>query len=320
MLKTSKMKKNLILLLSISLFISCSEQKSQENGELEGEISISGSFALYPLAIKWAEEFQKLNPKVIIDVTAGGTGKGVADALSKTVDLGMVGREVNEEEIKNGAWYVAVTKDAVIASINDKNPVISDIYSKGVTREIFNKIYIKQSIKTWGEVVGNTNTSKIEIYKRSDAGGVTESWAKFLKSDQDSIQGIGIFGDPGVAQAVKKEVNGIGFNNTLYIYDVNTRKPYEGISPVPIDVNANGTIDTNENFYSNLDSLIAAINDGRYPAPPARELYFLSKGKPENPIAIAFLKWALTDGQKYCKESGYINLEESKLKSEIAKF
>ncbi|MCL5611430.1 MAG: hypothetical protein M1485_02585, partial [Chloroflexi bacterium] len=31
---------------------------------LEGNIAISGAFALYPMMTLWAEEFQKLHPKV----------------------------------------------------------------------------------------------------------------------------------------------------------------------------------------------------------------------------------------------------------------
>jgi phosphate transport system substrate-binding protein len=232
----------------------------------------------------------------------------------------MVGREVNEEEIKNGGWYVAVTKDAVLACGNINNPVLAELFKKGIKAETFNKIYISQEVKTWGQVAGTDNAASIEVFKRSDAGGVTESWAKFIKADQDEIKGIGIFGDPGVADAVKKSANGIGFNNTLYIYDPNTRKPYEGITPLPIDVNGNGILDPNENFYTNLDSLTTAINDGRYPSPPARNLYFISKGNPENPVVIAFLKWALKDGQKFCKESGYINLPQSVLDEQLKKF
>ncbi len=313
------MKKYIVILVAaIGILASC-DKKIENTNELEGEISISGAFALYPLAIKWAEEFQKLHPKVTVDVTAGGTGKGVADALSQTVDIGMVGREVNEEELKNGAWYVSVTKDAVIPTANINNPVIDIILKTGIKADVFNKIYVSQEISTWGQVVGNGNADKIEVFKRSDAGGVTETWAKFLKADQDDLKGIGIFGDPGVAEAVKKSTNGIGFNNTLYIYDVTSRKPHQGIVPLPIDVNNNGILDPNENFYSSLDSVTAAINDGRYPSPPARNLFFLTKGKPEKKIIIEFLRWTLTDGQKYCKESGYINLPSQVLSEELNK-
>ena len=57
--------------------------------ELKGEIQLSGAFALYPMAVKWAEEFRKIHPKVRIDISAGGAGKGITDALAKVVDLGM---------------------------------------------------------------------------------------------------------------------------------------------------------------------------------------------------------------------------------------
>ena len=47
---------------------------------------MSGAFALYPLANKWAEEFQKIHPDVRFNISAGGAGKGMADALARAVD------------------------------------------------------------------------------------------------------------------------------------------------------------------------------------------------------------------------------------------
>ena len=34
-----------------------------DDGKLHGELSLSGAFALYPLAVEWAGEFQQLNPR-----------------------------------------------------------------------------------------------------------------------------------------------------------------------------------------------------------------------------------------------------------------
>ncbi|HEX9902240.1 MAG TPA: hypothetical protein VGB72_05205, partial [Acidobacteriota bacterium] len=48
--------------------------------ELKGTVSLSGAWALYPMAVKWAEEFRKLHPGVQVDVQAGGAGKGITDA------------------------------------------------------------------------------------------------------------------------------------------------------------------------------------------------------------------------------------------------
>jgi phosphate transport system substrate-binding protein len=77
---------------------------------LEGTVTISGAFALYPMLIRWAEEYRRLHPEVTFDISAGGAGKGMADALSGAVDIGMVSRPVFEEEIEKGAFWVAVPR------------------------------------------------------------------------------------------------------------------------------------------------------------------------------------------------------------------
>lgn len=69
---------------------------------------------MYPMVVKWAEEFQKVYPKVRIDVSAGGAGKGMSDVLSGMVDIGNVSRDIYSAEIEKGAFWVPVTKDAVV--------------------------------------------------------------------------------------------------------------------------------------------------------------------------------------------------------------
>ena len=129
--------------LSIILAISALAPKPvMAQSNLEGRITLSGAFALYPLAVKWADEFKKLHPKVKIDLTAGGAGKGMTDVLNNMVDIGMVSREVYPEEVKKGALGIAVAKDAVVAVVNSNNPAIKDILSKGMKREAASNIWI----------------------------------------------------------------------------------------------------------------------------------------------------------------------------------
>ncbi|WP_333802686.1 PstS family phosphate ABC transporter substrate-binding protein, partial [Sphingobacterium multivorum] len=75
---------------------------SKEHG-FEGNISLSGAFALYPLAVVWSEDFKKIHPNVRFNISAGGAGKGIADVLTGMVDIGMVSRDLHEQEIKKGA-------------------------------------------------------------------------------------------------------------------------------------------------------------------------------------------------------------------------
>lgn len=310
-------------LVSLLLLPSCGNRESKSerraDGTIKGTISISGAFALYPMAVLWAEEFQKIHPDVRIDISAGGAGKGMTDALSQMVDLGMFSREVSKEEIAKGAWFIAVAKDAVVATYNPQNSSAALIASKGISKEMFTNIYLKENIKTWGELYKTSDKTRLNAYTRSDACGAAEMWGKFLGSNQESLKGVGVFGDPGIADAVKNDKTGLGYNNVNYAYDMNTRKPYEGLGVVPIDLNGDGEITKDERFYDSLDDIMDAIASGKYPSPPARDLYFVSKGKPENIAVLAFLEWIVTDGQKYVHKAGYVNLTEEKVKTQIQK-
>lgn len=287
--------------------------------ELKGSITLSGAWALYPMAVRWAEEFKKLHPAVKIDVSAGGAGKGMADALVGVADVGMVSRAISPSEAEKGAWWVSVTKDAVVPTVNKKNSEIKNLLMKGVKKETLIGIWISERIKTWGSVVGNECKCPIHVYTRSDACGAAQTWAAYLGGKQEDLRGTGVYGDPGLAGAVKNDSYGIGFNNINYAYDAKTKAPIEGIGVLPIDLNGNGRIDTGEDFYKSRDDIAKAINDGKYPSPPARELYFVCKGKPEKSPLKEFLKWVLTDGQKYVVETGYINLSAAKLTAELKK-
>lgn len=291
---------------------------SQE--KLSGQISISGAFALYPMTIKWAEEFRKVNPGVRIDISAGGAGKGIADALSGMVEIGMVSREIYPEEIKKGAFPIAVTKDAVVAVISEQNPSLNEILAKGLKKDAGNNIWITGKFTSWGQAFGVKSKSPIHVYTRSDACGAAEMWAKFYGKKQEDLLGVGVFGDPGLAQAVRKDPLGIGFNNIGYAYDASTKQQIKGLKVVPLDLNNNGTIDKDEDFYKSMNDLIDAIASGKYPSPPARELYFVVKGNPKNnKVLLGFIKWVLTDGQKFVHEAGYISLPKDKIDLEMKK-
>jgi len=316
------MKKVLISLLIVSFLfaIGCrKEPQEQSKEQLQGIITMSGAWALYPMVVRWAEEFSKIHPQVKIDVAAGGAGKGMADCLAKVVDIGMVSRDIYPAEIEKGAWWVSVTKDAVVPTINKNNPVLKDILTKGVKREIFVSIWITGNTKNWGEVTGSETTDAIHVYTRSDACGAAKTWAKFLGKNQEDLLGVGVYGDPGLAEAVKKDVLGIGFNNINYAYDSKTKSEVKQIKVLPIDLNGNGLIDKDEDFYNSRDKIVEAIATGKYPSPPARPLHLVSQGRPERKVVLEFIKWVLTDGQKYVPESGYINLAEKKIAEELKK-
>ncbi len=303
---------------------SCNNSSKEASGAgsdtLKGKITLSGAFALYPLAVKWAEEFQKLHPNVTVNVSAGGAGKGMTDALSRMVDLGMYSKSVSPEEQAKGAWWIAVAKDAVLPTINAHNPVLAELKKKGLTRQKLFDIFVSGKMTTWGQAVGNNSKVDIQAFTRSDACGAADMWAKYLNGKkQEDLLGLGVNGDPGVADAVRRSPEGIGFNNLGFVYEMQTRKIYQGLDVIPIDLNENGVIDPDENFYGSMDLVMKAINDGKYPSPPARDLYFVSGGKPGNMLIQTFLRWVLSDGQKFVNEAGYVTIKPEQVAVELQK-
>lgn len=302
------------------LAASCGSSNKNDGGkgdQLSGEITLSGAFALYPLAVQWADEFERSHPDVTIDISAGGAGKGMTDALAGVVDLGMVSREIDESEAQKGAVAFAVAKDAVVPTINAKNPQLQSLLASGLSRDEAMGLWVTGKVTTWGQVAGTDDQTAIVVYTRSDACGAADTWAQWLGIKQEDLLGTGVFGDPGVASAVQRDVNGIGMNNIGYAYDFQTKKPNPGILVIPVDVNNDGKITADENFYGTKDELVKAIADGKYPSPPARNLFFVSKGVPQKPVVKAFLKYILTKGQAATGPQGYIGIAPELLQEEI---
>lgn len=289
--------------------------------ELSGTIRVSGAFALYPLMVVWADEYEKLHPKVAIEVSAGGAGKGMTDALAGLVDIGMISREISPTEVANGAFYVAVAEGAALATISAANPVLNTVLTQGFTKQVFYDIFVAQNITSWGQALGRADAMQypIHVYTRSDAAGDADTWAKFLGAKgQEDLKGIGVYADPGIVEALKSDPFGIGYNNLAYAYDNSTGQQLSGIAVVPIDFKGNGHIDASENFYSTKATLVKAIQDGRYPSPPAQDLYLVTKNKFTG-VTKDFVMWILTDGQPYVVQSGYVPLSADTISAQVAK-
>ncbi len=296
-----------------------SENSKKKKDGLKGEISISGAFALYPLVVKWADEFKQENPGVKIDISAGGAGKGMTDVLANMVDLGMVSREIYDSEIEKGAFALGVAIDAVVPTLNANNPLLKELLQKGLTREMAQELWMKEKNWTWEAFLGKQGNTSARVYTRSDACGAAETYAAWMGGKQEDLTGTAVFGDPGLAMAVQKDILGTGFNNLSYAYDEKTRKPNQDLVIFPIDVNGNGKIDPEESFYETKDDVIKAIAEGKYPSPPARELYLVSKGKPQKPEVLAFLEYILTKGQELNIPLGYISINQNELDASLKK-
>jgi phosphate transport system substrate-binding protein len=315
------MKQKLVALAILILLLSgCRQPAGQPaTGELSGTITVSGAFALYPMMVRWGEEFHTLHPAVQFDVSAGGAGKGMTDVLSGAVDIGMVSRSIHQSETDQGAFWVAVTMDAVLPTISADNPYLAQIQASGVTSPTLAAIWTGQ-LTTWGQVIGDPAvTDAIHVYTRSDACGAAETWGAYLGGlQQEDLQGVAVNGDPGLATAVTQDPLGIGYNNLNFAYDAASGAPVAGLQIAPLDLDADGQVDAAESFYAAKADVVAAITDGRYPRPPARPLNLVTRDAPTG-LTRTFIEWVLTGGQAFVEETGYVPLTQEQLQEQLGK-
>lgn len=292
--------KRLFLILLVTGFIWTIGTAAFAGEALSGSITISGAWAIYPTAVAWAEAFQKKHPGVRIDVSAGGAGKGAADAIAGLADIGMVSREPDPAELQKNIHAVYILKDAVFPVVSEKNFYLRELLEKGIQRRTLADIYIAGTATRWSRIAGAMGDKPIHVYTRSDSCGAAASWAAYLGKRQEDLRGVGVYGDPGVLQAVQRDPDGIGYSNFGYVF---TREGplLPGIKAVAIDVNENGKADPEE-IYETRAQAVAAIAAGRYPA--ARKNYFFVRK--DAPLLVSeFIHFALSEeGVRIVEEVG----------------
>ncbi|MBU0580644.1 MAG: substrate-binding domain-containing protein [Candidatus Margulisbacteria bacterium] len=280
--------KSLLLgLIILTLLSSCfvyAEKKAEKK-----TITLSGAWAIYPTAVAWSKEFRKTHKDIKIEISAGGAGKGAADTISGLVDIGMVSRDPDPAEIAKGISPVYILHDAVFPVMNANSPQAAAVMKRGIKLAEWQNLYLQGTQVSWSTFGGSKNP--VSVYTRSDSCGAAAAWAKYLgNKKQENLKGIGVYGDPGILVAVKKDPAGVGYSNFSYVFN-RKGKILDGILLVPIDVNNNGKADSNE-ILTDRASAIAAIENGSYPV--VRQSYFFVKGKPQG-IVKEFILFALSE-------------------------
>ena len=97
----------------------------------------------------------------------------------------------------------------------------------------------------------------LNVYRRDKNVCASRSFAENVTGSQLDVAGTLVNGDDrALSAAVKKDINGISYNNLGLIYDLHTRKVLDSIAIIFIDFNENGKIDDDENIYATLDNVL----------------------------------------------------------------
>jgi phosphate transport system substrate-binding protein len=86
------------------------------------KITIVGSSTIAPLMGEIAKAYEKFTPDFRIDVQAGGSARGVAEARQGTALIGMVSRELKPDEAAE-LHHVLIAKDGLAMIVNKSNSI-----------------------------------------------------------------------------------------------------------------------------------------------------------------------------------------------------
>ena len=290
------------IIIIVLLLASWSSMAQQQN--VSGIVKLRGTRLTYPLVNKWIEEFKKEFPAIQVSISPSSP--------ADSIDFSIASYPIETSDLKENQSFAIVANYVQLLIINPNRSSIDELLAKGVTEKDLGELFF-QPAPAFLASASNTST----LYIRDRPVCAVKAFADHYGVDPKEIKGTGIKGDDlDLAESVKSDVNGIAFNNLGFIYEVNTRKVKEGLVVVPLDLNSNGKVDSDEQIYGSLDQLIHYIEHSKSKAFINSPVNFVYEKNSQNKSAALFLNWVLSKGQKYNHELGFINQEASQLEEQ----
>lgn len=251
-----------------------------------GTITIKGSDTLVRLGQRWAEEYMKKHPGVVVQVSGGGTGTGIAALLNGSTDICEASRDMEKKEyamaeqkgIKPTRYAVAL--DGIAIFVHKDNPI------KSLTLAQLKDIYTGK-VTNWKELGGPDK--RIVIYSRENNSGTYAFFKEHVMQKRDFAPEVQTLpGTASVVNTVGKDLYGIGYGGIAWESNVrHLAVKIDDVSPA-------------------IEPTMETIINGSYPI--SRELYWFFNGVPTGE-AKALLNWALSEeGQKVAESVDYIPL------------
>jgi phosphate transport system substrate-binding protein len=312
-----------VLLLSAAPL---SAQKVQING--------AGATFPYPIYSKWFSEYNKLHPEIEINYQSIGSGGGIRQVTNETVFFGATDGPMTNEQIQAapgkilhfpsvlGGDVPVYNIPGVTTDLKFTGPVLADIYLGKITK--------------WNDpAIANLNPGvklpamDIAVAHRSDGSGTTYIWVDYLSKVSPEWKskvgvatsvnwpvGVGGKGNEGVAGLVKQTPGSIGYVELIYAlqnhieYGSVQNLAGEFARATTQSVSAAAAAAAKSMPQDFRVSITNAPGKGVYPISSFTWLLFYEnpKDKQRAKIMVDFMKWALTEGQKYCAELGYAPL------------
>ena len=330
------MKKALIAIgCAAALVAGVSAQKVQITG--------AGATFPYPIYSKWFSEYNKLHPNIEINYASVGSGAGIRQITNQTVFFGATDGPMTNEQLLAapskilhfptvlGADVPVYNIPGVNAELKFTGTVLADIFLGKIAK------WNDPALAKLNEGVKLPATD-ITVVHRSDASGTTYIWVDYLSKVSAEWKskagvatqvnwptGVGGKGNEGVAGLVTQTPGSIGYVELIYAlqnkisYGSVQNMTGEFVRATEASVTAAAAGAAAKMPADFRVSITNAEGKGVYPVSSFTWLllYENPKDKAQSKIMVDFVKWMLSDGQKYAGQLGYAPLPEAVVKLEL---
>ena len=306
-------------------------------------INGAGATFPYPIYSKWFSEYHKLNPTIQINYQSLGSGAGIRQLTSRTVFFGATDGPMTPDQMQAAPGkilHLPTVLGAVVPVYNIPGVSNELKFTGAVLADIF-----LGRITKWNDpaIAGlnsgvNLPATDIVVVHRSDGSGTTYIWVDYLAKVSPDFRksvgvatsvkwptGVGGKGNEGVSGMVSQTPGALGY--VELIYALQNKITYGSVQ------NSSGAF-----VRATVDAVTAAASaavaqmppDFRVSItnPPGKEAYPIAsftwlllyenpQDKAQSKIMVDFMKWALTDGQKFARELGYAPLPQSLVDMEM---
>ena len=330
------MKKTLLFLTLALLSVSSFAQTIQING--------AGATFPYPIYSKWFSEYNKMHPNVQINYQSIGSGGGIRQLTAQTVFFGATDGPMTAEQIYAagspvlhlptvlGGVVPVYNVPEVSAEIRFPGKVLAEIFLGRITK------WNDPAIKNVNPGLNLPNTD-ITVVHRSDGSGTSYIWNDFLSKVSPDYRktvgvgtsvnwpvGVGGKGNEGVAGLVTQTPGAIGYVERIYAlqnkisYGSVQNQAGEFVRASVQTVTNAAAAASGANMPKDFRvSITNAPGKNVYPVSSFTWLLFYQspKDKLRARTMVDFVKWALTDGQKYASDLGYAPLPKEVIAMEM---
>lgn len=299
-------------------------------------VSLSGAGATFPepLYQAWFSNYNQQNPNIQISYQGNGSGAGVNQFLSKTVDFAATDAPLTDKEREKypkelgEPIQIPMTGGAVVLAYN-----LEGVDKLQLSREAYCGI-VDGSIKTWNDPqIAKDNQgaklpdSPITFVHRADGSGTTyiftthleaacPNWKAGAGKSVDWPIGTGAPKNAGVTAEVQRTAGAIGYTELSYAKE-------NKLSMAALQNKAGEFIEPSSEASAKALAGIKIPEDFAVsvPDPDAKDAYpingltwlllygqYTDQAKAD--ALKGFVKWALSEGDKDAEQLGYISLPD----------